>query len=117
MSEPSDDTSKPITSSYPLRTIPTMRKLTMTLLLGLGLGLTTTACTSPERSEDILSAAGYENIDITGYAMFSCSEDDTVKTGFRATGAHGERVTGAVCCGVFGKNCTIRIRSVEHRRQ
>jgi len=66
-------------------------------------------CVVPEgRAERILSGAGYTEIDLGGYAMFSCSEDDTLKRSFKAKGPTGQPVEGAVCCGIAVKNCTIR---------
>lgn len=69
--------------------------------------LTVGGCTSPDKTHLILEREGYTDIEITGYAFFSCSQEDTFHTGFRATNLAGNRVEGAVCCGVL-KNCTIR---------
>lgn len=65
------------------------------------------ACTAEDRSRRALEAQGFTQIDMTGYDMFSCGEDDTFSTGFIATNPNGNRVTGTVCCGWI-KDCTIR---------
>ena len=66
------------------------------------------ACTAPDSSRETLQKAGYENIEITGYAPLNCGEDDTFSTGFTATNPKGEVVEGVVCCGLITKKCTIR---------
>ncbi|QXN67455.1 hypothetical protein [Stenotrophomonas phage BUCT608] len=60
------------------------------------------------QAEEVLEANGYTDIELTGYAMFSCSDDDTFKTGFRAKSPAGQQVKGAVCSGWF-KGATIRL--------
>lgn len=66
------------------------------------------ACVSPDRAEEALKDRGYTDIKIEGYAMFSCSEDDTFANSFTATSPDGKRkVKGAVCCGMM-KGCTVR---------
>ena len=67
-----------------------------------------TGCTSSNEAERVLAANGYTDVQITGYAMFSCSEDDQFKTGFKATAPSGQKVSGAVCSG-FLKGATIRL--------
>ena len=64
-------------------------------------------CTDASKATRTLQAAGYQQIEITGYSVFGCSEDDTFHTGFVATGANGSRVEGVVCSGIF-KGATIR---------
>ena len=66
-------------------------------------------CTDEPRARRVLEEQGYADIELTGYAPWSCSNDDTFETGFRAKGPTGRAVTGAVCCGAF-KNCTVRTR-------
>lgn len=73
--------------------------LSATLLVG---------CTRSESAKDLLEAQGYKDVEITGYAPFSCSEDDTYQTGFTATSPTGRRVSGAVCEGMLFKNRTVR---------
>lgn len=65
------------------------------------------ACTDEPRSKRVLEEAGYTDVTLTGYSMFSCSDKDTYSTGFTAKGPSGKRTSGAVCCGLT-KNCTIR---------
>ena len=78
-------------------------------ILGAAALLAMTACTRPETSQEILEAHGYTDVDIGGYAVFGCSEDDTFRTQFEATSPSGQHVTGVVCDGVF-KGATIRIQ-------
>lgn len=63
---------------------------------------------NPEHEEKILSDAGFKDIQMTGYKPFSCSEDDSLSTGFEAKNNDGKKVSGTVCCGLLFKNCTIR---------
>lgn len=74
--------------------------LALTLLISLG-------CTDERMTRDTLTKAGFTDIEVTGWAAFACSDDDTFTTAFIATNPTGQRVTGAVCCG-FLKACTIR---------
>lgn len=65
-------------------------------------------CTDADNATRILEANGFEQIEITGYSWFSCSEKDGQSTGFKAVGPTGKKVEGAVCSGFFFKNSTIR---------
>ena len=65
-------------------------------------------CTRPESAAKALEDAGYSNINISGYASFSCGNDDTFATHFTAKGPTGRDVSGAVCEGMF-KSKTIRL--------
>jgi hypothetical protein len=65
-------------------------------------------CTAPDRSTSALKAAGYTDIELTGYSFFACSESDQFATGFRAKGPTGVKVEGTVCAG-FLKGSTIRL--------
>ena len=64
-------------------------------------------CTAPDNSTDTLTKMGFTNIEITGWSPFSCGEDDSFSTGFKATNPVGLPVSGVVCCGLV-KNCTVR---------
>ena len=64
-------------------------------------------CTAPDKSTRILEEQGFTNVEITGYSLFSCGQDDTFSTGFRATNPAGRKIDGTVCCGVM-KGCTVR---------
>ena len=69
--------------------------------------LTATACSNANTARRVLEQNGYEVIEVGGYALFSCSKDDTFATKFRARSSNGSIVTGAVCSGLF-KGATIR---------
>lgn len=66
------------------------------------------SCTNDEKAYDILVNEGYTDIEMTGYDLFGCSDQDTYSSGFKATNAHGNKVTGVVC-GAFIKGYTIRL--------
>lgn len=70
--------------------------------------MTLTGCTSESDTRRALTAAGYTNIEIHGFAWLSCSEDDQFKTRFTATGPSGRPASGAVCSSWF-KGSTIRL--------
>ncbi|MCK5538635.1 MAG: hypothetical protein KAI79_17560 [Bacteroidales bacterium] len=80
-------------------------KLLAVALLG---AILMTGCTSQSDAERALQAEGYENIQMTGYSIFSCSEDDFYRTGFSAVNQKGRVVTGTVCSGLLFKSATIR---------
>lgn len=65
-------------------------------------------CTNADDATRTLKAAGYTDILITGYRWFGCSKDDSVHTGFIATGRDGSKVSGIVCGELFFKGNTIR---------
>jgi hypothetical protein len=65
------------------------------------------ACTAPDATVETLRRAGYNSVEVGGYAWFACGEDDMFATRFSATNGNGARVEGVVCCGAI-KNCTIR---------
>ena len=65
------------------------------------------SCTNESDTIRTLQSAGFTDIHTTGYDIFSCGQDDTFHTGFRAKNPAGQIVTGTVCCGIF-KGCTIR---------
>lgn len=65
-------------------------------------------CTSPKSTVRTLEAAGYKNVEITGWRPFARSKDDWFSTGFRATAPNGTVITGAVTGGLFFKGNTIR---------
>jgi hypothetical protein len=69
--------------------------------------LVLSACTNGDGAVRALEGAGYTNIKITGYRLTGCHDDDTFRTGFKATGPTGKPVTGVVCSGIF-KGSTIR---------
>ena len=70
------------------------------------------ACDVPApQAKRILSGAGYSEIRLLGHAWFACGRGDTLSTAFSAKGPTGSPVEGAVCCGLFVKDCTIRTSS------
>jgi len=83
---------------------------TLFLIVFFAILFQTPGCTDNESARDILSDEGYTDIEIVGYEVWGCSEDDYYHTGFRAR--RGDRVVeGVVCCGIM-KDCTVR----HHRR-
>ena len=42
------------------------------------------SCTNSSKTVSILTNEGYTDIQTTGYAPFSCGDDDTYSTGFKA---------------------------------
>ncbi len=71
------------------------------------LALLLASCTNETRSRAALLDAGFTDIELTGWDVFACSEDDTFSTGFTAKNPQGRAVSGTVCCGAM-KGCTIR---------
>jgi hypothetical protein len=63
-------------------------------------------CSDGPRAERVLKASGYTDITTGGYSL-GC--EDNQCTSFKAKGPNGQRVSGAVGCGWFAKNCTVRI--------
>ena len=83
-------------------------KLIAAALLAAVLMLGLSGCTSPEDANRALQAEGYENIQMTGWNVLSCGQDDWYRTGFSATNEKGRIVTGTVCSGLLFKSATIR---------
>lgn len=85
------------------------------LLPLLGLGLVTLILWLPTQANDVrfraerqLLEAGYSQVDVSGWNVFACSEDDAFRVGFKALGPTGKPVSGTVCSG-FLKGATIRL--------
>lgn len=68
----------------------------------------TLACTDEAGTHKALQMHGFSKIETTGYSPFSCGNDDAFSTGFRALNPTGQVVEGTVCCGMWGKGCTVR---------
>ncbi len=66
------------------------------------------ACTDDDSTRKTLQMHGFTNVQTTGYSPFTCGDNDSFSTGFRATNPSGQVVEGTVCCGLFGKGCTVR---------
>lgn len=56
-------------------------------------------CTSEINAKRILIDQGYTDIQFTGYRPFSCGDEYTFQTGFKAKNAIGRQVSGTVCSG------------------
>lgn len=80
-----------------------MTRLAITLLIA----LTLAGCSDNIGARRALADAGYTDIELTGYRIFGCSDDDQFRTGFRAKSPAGRRVSGVVCAG-WMKGNTIR---------
>ncbi len=65
---------------------------------------------APRAVLDVLQVEGMTEVEITGVAVFSCSDDDSMVTSrtFRARTREGTLVEGSVCCGLILKGCTVR---------
>lgn len=62
---------------------------------------------NPEQATRILESQGYTEVRIGGYAFFGCSEHDSFRSKFTATGANGQQVNGVICGGLL-KGYTVR---------
>lgn len=82
-----------------------MKRLLVLATLALGLA----GCTDGDGAKKALEQAGYTNVEVGGYDMWACGEDDTYATKFKAVGPTGIRVSGTVCAGMFFKSKTIRL--------
>lgn len=80
----------------------------MKLSILLFLALLICGCSSPTTAKAALEDAGYKNIQITGFKLFGCDQNDMFSTGFNATGPTNRNLHGVVCSG-FLKGSTIRI--------
>ena len=85
-----------------------MKRTIIVAAAALALALALSAGTAPNQSREVLLDAGYSNIEVGGYDWFGCSEDDALRTKFKATGPTGRKVEGVVCAGMFFKGATIR---------
>lgn len=82
---------------------------TKLVLLGAACAALLSACDVPsDQATAALSAYGFKNIQLRGYAAFGCDEKDTYHTKFTAIGANGKQVDGVICSGVL-KGATVRI--------
>ena len=84
-----------------------MLKKTMSVALIIT-ALALSGCTHPEKATRTLEAAGYKNVEITGWRPFMRGKEDWYSTGFRAIGHNGQIVTGSVTDGLIFKGSTIR---------
>ena len=65
------------------------------------------ACTDPPTAHRALENMGMTDINVGGYAAWSCGRDDIYATKFVARNPQGRIVTGAVCSG-WMKGATVR---------
>lgn len=79
------------------------------MLFIIGLLFILSGCTDEYGAKEVLKKQGYNNIQITGYDMFSCSKDDFFSTGFIAE-KDGQKIEGTVCGGLLFKGSTIRFK-------
>lgn len=80
-----------------------MRKIIGALLIVAALG----ACTDPRGATRALEGLDLRGIELTGFRLWGCGQDDQYATGFRAKNAKGQVVTGVVCGGWL-KGSTVR---------
>jgi len=78
------------------------------LITAIALSFMLMGCTDEDSSTHALEAAGFTEIQFTGWSAFACGEGDTYHTGFSAVNPVGNRVNGTVCCGLVVKDCTLR---------
>lgn len=62
---------------------------------------------SPPETKRVLKEAGYTEVTLTGYKVWSCGSDQ-VSQGFTGKNRDGYQITGVVCSGLFAKATTIR---------
>lgn len=70
---------------------------------------------SQSDAEDVLGDEGFHDVVVEDWAPFSCSDDDTFKSHFRAKrnvvnaddSVTGREVHGTICCG-WWKDCSVR---------
>jgi hypothetical protein len=77
------------------------------ILLSMSLMLAACAPVSEETLNEKVRAAGFTDVRDDGWAIFGCGEHDTFRSKFTAKNAHGQWVSGTLCCGWL-KNCTVR---------
>lgn len=65
------------------------------------------ACDGSNTSLTVLEEQGYSNVEIKGFNVFACSEDDMYRYNFTAQNVNGKQVRGVVCSSPL-KGSTIR---------
>ncbi len=100
---------KPELKLPPMRRWPVHVDISIALLIVMAAAFLfiLSGCTKPEATKRILEREGYQEISITGYRWFSCSDDDFWQTGFVAK-KNGQIVRGTVCAGLLFKGSTVR---------
>lgn len=67
------------------------------LLILLPLCLLLTSCDGSSSSIQILQSQGYQNVEITGFNLLACSQDDMFRYNFTASTPEGKNVRGVIC--------------------
>lgn len=97
-----------MTNGGPFRETASALGAALTAASSIVIALLVAGCTQPDKTRYLLEASGYKEVEITGYRLWACSDDDAYHTGFIATGPTGKRMKGTVCAGLFFKGATIR---------
>lgn len=61
----------------------------------------------PSQVSGALDALSLRDPNLGGWPWFECGYGDEFAQEFEATTPSGQRISGAVCCGIF-KGCTVR---------
>lgn len=56
-----------------------------------------------------IKAVGLNHVKLGLYPFFQCANEDYFNSAFTAYTREGNKIKGAVCCGVF-KGCTVRFQ-------
>ena len=90
--------------------------MNLKILAACAFALGIAACMSPDeadrRAKDVVEAAGYTNVVMTGGEWWACGED-TYCRGFMADAPNGSRVTGAAGSD-NAKGWAVRVTGVAH---
>lgn len=87
----------------------TVKVVALLVALVFGIVLAPSCCTvSQSQAESTLRSYSFKDVEMGGYAWFSCGDDYTFASHFRATNSGGERVDGVICCGWAFKLCTVK---------
>ena len=79
----------------------------MKIILAIVLAMLVGACSDSSTARKVLLSQGYTQIELTGWKMLGCGQDDMFVTGFKAVGPAGHAVSGVVCSSLF-KGATVR---------
>ena len=79
------------------------------LFLLFSLLLLGSSCTNNSKAKKALLQAGYHPIEVGGYGLWKCGEDDTFATKFKAYSPDSTYIVKGVVCGGWLKGSTIRL--------
>lgn len=79
----------------------------MRVIIGTALLLTLSACTDEAGARRAIEASGMTPVEVGGYPMWGCDQNDTFATKFKARNAQGREVSGVVCS-TWWKGATVR---------